>query len=49
MIKEQLEIGDYIQSDLGNKAYVDKILPTKIRVWINGKKDYILQYNEVEK
>jgi hypothetical protein len=42
MNKEQLRIGDYLQSDLGSEAFVDKILPTKIRVWINGKKDYIL-------
>ena len=42
MNKEQLKIGDYLQSDLGSEAFVDKILPTKIRVWINGKKDYIL-------
>ena len=38
MNKEQLKIGDYLQSDLGSEAFVDKILPTKIRVWINGKK-----------
>ena len=42
MNKEQLKIGDYIQSDSGEFAYVDKILPTKIRVWIDGQKDYIL-------
>jgi hypothetical protein len=42
MKKEQLKIGDYIQSDTGLTAFVDKILPTKIRVWIDGKKDYIL-------
>ena len=42
MIKEQLKVGDYLQSDLGSEAFVDKILPTKVRVWINGKKDYIL-------
>ena len=42
MNKEQLKVRDYIQSDLGNKAYVDKILPTKIRVWIDNQKDYIL-------
>ena len=42
MNKEQLKKGDYIQSDLGSEAFVDKILPTKIRVWINGKKDYVL-------
>lgn len=43
MNKEQLKVGDYIQSDLGTKAFVDKILPTKIRVWIDGKKDYIFE------
>ena len=42
MNKEELKKGDYIQSDTGVNAFVDKILPTKIRVWINGKKDYIL-------
>jgi hypothetical protein len=42
MIKEQLKKGDYIQSDSGKFAYVDKILPTKVRVWIDGQKDYIL-------
>lgn len=42
MDKEKIELGDTIISDTGIIAYVDKILPTKIRVWINGKKDYIL-------
>ena len=42
MSKEQLKIGDYIQSDLGTKAFVDKILKDKIRVWINNQKVYIL-------
>ena len=42
MKKEQLEVGDFLQSDSGKFAYVDKILPTKIRVWIDGQKDYIL-------
>ena len=42
MNKEQLKKGDYIQSDSVEFAYVDKILPTKVRVWINGQKDYIL-------
>ena len=42
MNKEQLRIGDYLQSDLGTKAFVDKILKDKIRVWIDNKKDYIL-------
>jgi len=42
MNKEQLKKGDYIQSDSGKFAYVDKILPTKVRVWIDGQKDYIL-------
>ena len=42
MNKEQLKKGDYIQSDFGKFAYVDKIFPTKIRVWIDGQKDYIL-------
>jgi len=42
MNKEQFKKGDYIQSDFGKSAYVDKILPTKVRVWIDGQKDYIL-------
>ena len=42
MIKEQLEIGDYIQSDSGKFARVNKILPNKVRVYIDGQKDYIL-------
>ena len=42
MNKEQLKVGDYIQSDSGKFAYVNKILPTKVRVWIDGQKDYIL-------
>ena len=42
MNKEQLKKGDYIQSDSGKFAYVDKILPTKVRVWIDKQKDYIL-------
>ena len=42
MNKEQLNIGNYIQSDSGKFAYVNKILPTKVRVWIDGQKDYIL-------
>lgn len=42
MNKEQLKKGDYIQSDSRKFAYVDKILPTKVRVWIDDQKDYIL-------
>lgn len=42
MNKEQLKVGDYIQSNLGKFAYVDQILPTKVRIWINDQKDYIL-------
>jgi hypothetical protein len=42
MKKEQLKIGDYLQSDSGKFAYVDKILPSKVRVFIDDKKDYIL-------
>jgi len=42
MNKEQLKKGDYIQSDSGKFAYVDKILPTKVRVWIDDQKEYIL-------
>ena len=42
MNKEQLNVGDYLQSDNGKFAYIDKILPDKIRVWIDDKRDYIL-------
>lgn len=42
MNKEQLKVGNYIQSTTGTLAYVDQILPTKVRVWINDQKDYIL-------
>ena len=42
MNKTQLKKGDYIQSDFGKLAYVDKILPTKARIWIDNQKDYIL-------
>ena len=42
MNKEQLKVGDYLQSDTGQFAFVDKILSTKVRVWINNQKDYIL-------
>ena len=42
MTKEKIKVGDYLQSDNGKFAYVDKILYTKVRVWIDGKKAYIL-------
>jgi hypothetical protein len=42
MNKEQLKVGNYLQSDSGKFAYVNKILPTKVRVYIDGQKDYIL-------
>ena len=42
MNKKQLESGDYIQSDSGKLAYVDKIYKDKVRILINGQKDYIL-------
>ena len=42
MNKKQLKKGDYIQSDSGKFAYVDKILQTSVRVWIDRQKDYIL-------
>lgn len=32
MNKEQFKKGNYIQSDSGKFAYVNKILPTKVRV-----------------
>ena len=41
MTKKQLEIGDYIQSDSGQFASVNKIYKDKICVLIEGKKDYI--------
>ena len=42
MNKEQLKVGDYIQSNSGKLfAHVDKILEYKIRVIISGKKAYI--------
>ena len=43
MDKEKIEPGDIIISNSGIKAYVDKILPSKIRVYINNQKDYILK------
>lgn len=46
MKKEQLQIGDVIQ--LGEtKAFVDKKLVNKIRVWINNERTYIPD-NELE-
>lgn len=39
---KQLESGDYLQSDSGKIAYVDKICNDKIKVYIDGEKDYIL-------
>lgn len=42
MNKKQLKKGDYIQSDSGKIAYVDKIGNDKIKVYIDGEKDYIL-------
>ena len=42
MDKEKIELGDTIISDAGIIAHVDRILQTKIRVWINNQKDYIL-------
>lgn len=42
MNKEQLKVGNCIQSTTGTLAYVDQILPTKVRVWINDQRDYIL-------
>lgn len=42
MNKEKIELGDIIISDTGIRAYVNRILPSKIRVYINNHKDYIL-------
>lgn len=42
MDKEKIELGDIIISDTGIRAYVDKILLSKIRVYINNQRDYIL-------
>ena len=42
MDKEKIKPGDIIISDTGIRAYVNKILPSKIRVYINNQRDYIL-------
>ena len=42
MNKKDLKFGYRIISDSGQLAFVDKILPTKVRVIIDRKKDYIL-------
>ena len=42
MNKENLQIGDILQSEQEGRAFVDKILPKKVRVWINGERKYIL-------
>lgn len=42
MTKEQLKKGDCIQSDIGQLAFVQQILPDKVKVLIDNKKDYIL-------
>lgn len=42
MTKEKLQIGDILESDSNQIAFVNKILPTKVRVYINNQKDYIL-------
>lgn len=41
MNKEQLKVGDYIQSKFGDKGYVDKILKERIRIIVNNQKIYI--------
>jgi len=41
MNKEQLKVGDYIESKFGDKAYVDKILKNQIRIIVDGKKCYL--------
>lgn len=40
--KQQLQVGDYIQSEHGTKAFVEKVLNDKVRIRIADKKDYIL-------
>lgn len=42
MNKEKIKVGDILKSDEDIIAYVDKILPKKVRVWIDRKRDYIL-------
>lgn len=42
MNKEKIKVGDILESNEGIIAFVDKILPKKVRVWINRKRDYIL-------
>ena len=41
MNKEQLKVGDYIESEFGESAFVDKILNDKIRISIKGQRIYI--------
>ena len=45
MNKEQLKKGDYLQSDDGKFAFVDKILKDRIRVWIGQEKHYLSDEN----
>lgn len=41
MNKEQLKIGDYIQSEFGDEGFIDKIFKDKIRIVIKGQRIYI--------
>ncbi len=43
--KEKLVVGDYLQSDDGKFAFVDKILKDRIRVWIGQERHYISDEN----
>ena len=43
MNKEQLNVGDYLQSDNGKFAYIDKILPYNEVGKLSNKLEYILK------
>lgn len=43
--KEKLVVGDYLQSDDGKFAFVDKILKDRIRVWIGQERHYLSDEN----
>ena len=39
---DNIEVGDWLESEDGRKAYIKKILPEKLIVLINNKKEIIL-------
>lgn len=43
--REKLVVGDYLQSDDGKFAFVDKILKDRIRVWIGQERHYLSDEN----